>query len=197
MKQKNFTLLELLIVTAVLALIAGGVVMSVSGIYSDSNENLAKSRASTVYKALVKFKKDTGFYPKQGKLSLSNVENPAPFGLSEDPDDWFVKENNFNQLFELPVETGGTAADSEWKWNIDSKRGWNGPYVNNGLYTDDDSSFTSSINTGVISRDRILAYIDNFDTSHFFRLVEDVSTSPSTFFLVYELNGIDEEIQLP
>ena len=171
--------------------------MSVSNVYSESNETLAKSRASTVYKALVKFKKDTGFYPKQGQLALSEVENPAPAGLSEDSGIWFDRSENFNQLFELPVETSGNSLTSKWKWNIDSKRGWDGPYLNNGLYTEDDSTFTSSVNIGEISRDRILAYVDNFDVSHFFRLVEDSTTTPSTFFLVYELDGTDEEIQLP
>ena len=196
MKKTYFTLLELVIVTIILALLAGGVVMSASSLYSDSNKTLAQARASTVYKALIKFKKDMGSYPRQNSLALSQLENPAPIGLIGDADTWFNNENNFNQLFELPVNSSATSATSTWKRNIDSKRGWDGPYINNGLYTSDDSTLTSSVNSGVISRDRILAYKSG-RFSYFFRLVEDTSTTPSTFYLIYELDGVDQEIQLP
>ncbi|MCM8527638.1 MAG: type II secretion system GspH family protein [Lentisphaeraceae bacterium] len=192
MKQKNFTLLELLIVVSILALIAGGVVMSVSGSYKKVNEEVIKHRASIVYDALVKFKKDMGFYPKQDQLALSEVVNPAPSTLIEDHTAWFNNTGNFNQLFERPI---GAVNPDKWKWNIDSKRGWDGPYLNYGDYTVDDETFSAQFNgvnqpEYVISRDTIRtnagfdkeSALDS-DSEVFFQLIEEEDPPASGNFV--------------
>jgi prepilin-type N-terminal cleavage/methylation domain-containing protein len=175
MRKSNFTLMELLIVTAILAIIGGSVVMSYSGAYEQSNKELLKFRTSLVYKALVKFKKDMGYYPKQDKVAFEEVKNPAPSDLSADKQEWFEDTQNFNQLFEEPVDQD---IDNLWKWNIDSKRGWQGPYINDGHYSElntDDEPLISSQHSDIFSKDFILAF-QKGKTPYYFTLTFDDSS---------------------
>jgi type II secretory pathway pseudopilin PulG len=176
MRKSNFTLMELLIVTAILTIIGGSVAMSYSDTYEQSNKEILKFRTSVLYKALVKFKKDMGYYPKTiEKFSFEEVKNPAPSDLSADKQEWFEDTQNFNQLFEEPVDQD---IDNLWKWNIDSKRGWQGPYINDGHYSElntDDEPLISSQHSDIFSKDFILAF-QKGKTPYYFTLTFDDSS---------------------
>ena len=104
MTRHYFTLLELLIVTLLIAILAGGVVVSISGASNQAQSDIVLHRSGVLYNALIQFKKDMGYYPKAaGQLDLSNVENPIPSTSAEIPDNWFNNTQNFNQLFERPI----------------------------------------------------------------------------------------------
>ena len=62
----GFTLLELLVVVAIVALIAGGVIMSFGNTRDDSSLQIVQSEILEIKKAVLQFKQDTGYLPKQG-----------------------------------------------------------------------------------------------------------------------------------
>ena len=126
MKKKSFTLLELMIVTFILAILAGGVVVSLGGAREYVQDSLQQYEVSEIQKAIIAFRKDTGSYPKTGSLEYAKLD----FDITESD---FDDERNFVQLFKMPkVDTDSDLDDENWKWtwNIDSKRGWKGPYLN-------------------------------------------------------------------
>lgn len=131
-KEDGLTILELLIVVAILAALAGGVVMILDGAEEDSATKIAKSEILEIKKALLKFKQDTGYLPKQGPFELAppNQCNPSNLnGVIPVPPqgkDWFCSPANFLELYENPL----AATTHPLKdWNPDTGRGWRGPYL--------------------------------------------------------------------
>lgn len=100
MKQKRresgFTLLELMIVAAILVSLAGSAVLAMSGSEENAREQIARSEMSELRKALLQFRQDTGHFPAPA--------SPA----------------DFSALYEIKAEAA---------WNIDTARGWRGPYL--------------------------------------------------------------------
>lgn len=131
-KEDGLTILELLIVVAILAALAGGVVMILDGAEEDSSVKIAKSEMLEIKKALVKFKQDTGYLPKQGPFELappnqcnaSNLNGVVP--LPPQGKDWFCSPANFLELYENPL---AATAHPLKDWNPDTARGWRGPYL--------------------------------------------------------------------
>ena len=130
MKKKNFTLLELLFVTALMAILAGGALFAFNDAEEKSSERLRSYSNSQVLEAFVNFKRDMGYYPKvSGVLDFASLENGS---LSEED---FNDLSNLSQLFIKPEKNGNSTF---WDWDIDSARGWNGPYLRlNGAFNDE------------------------------------------------------------
>lgn len=122
-----FTLIELIVVVAVLASIAGLAVATLSGTQEQVTRDLALNELSEVRKAILQFKADTGFLPKRGPFNLASR---APDGgqvvlTGLQTEAWFDAPANLSQLFECPLPTGHPLAT----WNPDRRRGWRGPYL--------------------------------------------------------------------
>ena len=131
-------------VVSLLAIVGGAIVYSMTGIRSKVAEDLSNAEVSTVYEAIKKFRRDTGYYPKQGPFALTS------FGGEIDPgnaDHWpaFLSDKNsaertklFNHpanfyqlvLSESPLESTGHALES---FSIQTGRGWRGPYIKDGV----------------------------------------------------------------
>ena len=125
-------------VVSLLAIVGGAIVYSMTGIRSKVAEDLSNAEVSTVYEAIKKFRRDTGYYPKQGPFALTS------FGGEIDPgnaDHWpafcrtkkfrradqrFNHPANFYQLVlgKSPLESTGHALES---FSIQTGRGWRGP----------------------------------------------------------------------
>ena len=80
-------------VVSLLAIVGGAIVYSMTGIRSKVAEDLSNAEVSTVYEAIKKFRRDTGYYPKQGPFALTS------FGGEIDPgnaDHWpaFLSDKN-------------------------------------------------------------------------------------------------------
>lgn len=154
--EDGLTILELLIVVAILAALAGGVIMVLDGTQEDSASKVAQSEMLEIKKALLKFKQDTGYLPKQGPFELappnqcntSNLNGVVP--LPPQGKDWFCSPANLLELYENPL----AATTHPLKdWNPDTARGWRGPYltrqgeglidIGNGLGTDGSGSPTT------------------------------------------------------
>lgn len=124
-----FTLLELLVVVAILAVLAGTAIMALNDTQAQVEADVAQTEMLELKQAILRFQRDTGWLPKQGPFNLDSRPGgfaPLPAGASEA---WFDSPANFWQLYENPL--GGTGHPLE-TWNPATRRGWNGPYLTRG-----------------------------------------------------------------
>jgi prepilin-type N-terminal cleavage/methylation domain-containing protein len=143
-RQAGFTLLELLMVIFILASVAGGVLVVYDGIAEDAQLAVARAEMAELKKALLRFRQDTGYFPRQ---------TTGPFIFENIPDDrfpdwvpeaqrraWFDSEYNFWLLYGREDDTDNPATPQRENcplapdhplctWNPDSNRGWRGPYL--------------------------------------------------------------------
>ena len=140
----GFTLLEVLIVVTLLSIVGGAIVYSLGNARERIGEDLSKYESSTLYKALKQFRRDTGYYPKQGPFALlaqGGRIDPAnsdhwPVFLSDkssaERTAWFNHPANFYQLIlrDSPLNSTGHSLES---FNIQTGRGWRGPYIKEGV----------------------------------------------------------------
>jgi prepilin-type N-terminal cleavage/methylation domain-containing protein len=98
-KSGGFTLLELLVVVALMAMVAGAAVLALENTSDDAAIPIARSEMVEISKALRQFKRDTGAYPLPSHPAdfSTLISNVLPLGLTN--------------------------------WNIDTGRGWRGPYL--------------------------------------------------------------------
>lgn len=123
-RNSGFTLLELIIVTAVLGTIAGGAILMVGQAEESAQCQIGLVEVCEIREALIQFKKDTGSLPKRGAFALTTEGGFVPIPV--EGGDWFHSPANFSQLFENPLSGTGHPLAS---WNPDTKRGWRGPYL--------------------------------------------------------------------
>lgn len=124
--EEGLTLLELLIVITVLAILAGGAILALGTVEEDASLKLAESEMLEIKKALLRFKQDTGFLPKQGPFDLAPPNGSGVVPLPSEGIDWFRSPANFDQLYRNPL--AGTGHPLEI-WNPSTARGWRGPYL--------------------------------------------------------------------
>jgi prepilin-type N-terminal cleavage/methylation domain-containing protein len=122
-KSGGFTLLELLVVVSILAVLAGSVLTTYRGVNDHAAEKVALDEMRELKKALLQFRQDTGYLPKQGLFDLSSAGCTAP---ATPADARFCSPANLEQLYEEPVDSLG---DPIFPWSVDTGRGWRGPYI--------------------------------------------------------------------
>lgn len=137
--RRRLTLIELLLVVAILATVAGGLVVSMGGVEARAEGDLAQHELVELREALLRFRADTGWFPKQGPYALAPAAGdegpglvPVPAGESRaDYQAWFDSPANLSQLYENPLSDGDPATQlpSERLWDPDRRRGWRGPYL--------------------------------------------------------------------
>ncbi|GIW79819.1 MAG: hypothetical protein KatS3mg105_1626 [Gemmatales bacterium] len=123
---RGFTLFELLIVVAIMAVLAGAVVVALDQTHEQAASQLVDSEMLNIKKALLRFKQDTGYLPRQGPFGLTTDTPPGAVPVPVQGAAWFHSPANFVQLYENPLE--GTGHPLE-QWNPDTARGWRGPYL--------------------------------------------------------------------
>ena len=135
--KRHFTLLELLIVAAILVAIAGIGISNLSGVTDRANDGLVLAEMQTIAKAIRQFKQDTGYYPKTGPFNLEDKSGgrveydnlPDEAGSSNTVKErWFNSPANFYQLLSTESPLAGTNHQLK-KWNPETGRGWRGPYL--------------------------------------------------------------------
>ncbi|MBN8284206.1 prepilin-type N-terminal cleavage/methylation domain-containing protein [Zoogloea sp.] len=151
----GFTLIELLIVCTVLAALSAVAWGSYLGVGDKAQDELARTQLQTLAQALQRFRADTGYYPGQGPFVLSaagvvespNALDPArtdcsgvgvigiPRSWSEAPPDdaqrdaWFASPLNMAMLYNAPPLCANHPLGHLYRYDADSRRGWNGPYL--------------------------------------------------------------------
>ena len=151
-KQIGFTLLELLVVIALLAIVAGVVITAYDGVKEQGRADATKFDMAELRKALLQFRRDSGSndFPTIGAYDCATLSNDAVIfdtanGLADnwpasapsaqanqtDWEDWCASTANFWMLFTNPKDDPNTNAIEEGEWDPDTHRGWNGPYLQN------------------------------------------------------------------
>lgn len=122
-----FTLIELILVVAVLATLSGLAIATMQGVDAHASLDIARSELAEVRKAVLRFEADTGFLPKRGPFNLASRtdDNGSVTLASGQTEAWFDAPANLSQLFTCPLPTGHALAT----WNPDRRRGWRGPYL--------------------------------------------------------------------
>lgn len=134
-KQQGFTLLELLVVVSVLATLAGITAVAMDGYEQEAQEQLVDVEMQRVVSAIYRFKEDTGYFPKEGIFAADALYG----GDAGTEKSQYNHEENLAWLFNPPevhdtdgdgdVDAGDTDPFSRLPWNINSGRGWHGPYL--------------------------------------------------------------------
>ncbi len=106
--NKGFTLLELLVVLAMLTAMAGIGVSVVAGVEDNANDDFVQTEMRSLVVAVKRFQADTGLWPGQANYSRNN------------PFDWI----------EMNIQSGAN------DWDRVSARGWRGPYISEPLQSD-------------------------------------------------------------
>lgn len=137
--QAGFTLLELLVVIAVMGILSTVAVLSYEGVQEQGQYDTTRFEMTEIRNALLKFRRDSGSndFPGQGQYDCSDAANGNPGNANPDfnfPPEagsndsekiaWCRHPANFWMLF---VDPFGRATDDQW--NEDTHRGWHGPYL--------------------------------------------------------------------
>ncbi|MDD5328494.1 MAG: prepilin-type N-terminal cleavage/methylation domain-containing protein [Sulfuricella sp.] len=166
LRDHGFTLVELLVVTGILATLAYLAWGGQTGVQSRAEDQIARSEILRLADALRRFRADTGYYPGQGPFALAapgtteTGGNCAPVGgvlrswtlpaVDADRDDWFDSPINLALLFERPALCGNHPQAYLAAWNPDTRRGWNGPYLDRSAraWTDHGANFNLADGSG-------------------------------------------------
>jgi len=140
--HNGFTLIELLTVISLIAIIATVAVNSYDGVQDAARNDVAQFEMAEIRKALIQLRKDSGTrsLPAQGSYDctdeINGGVNNVPNSLFAFPDEagttnpqiiaWCQHPANFWMLFTNPFDI---TTNPELVWNPDTKRGWNGPYL--------------------------------------------------------------------
>lgn len=107
--QSGFTLLEMLVVLAIIAAVVGVGVQVLGGVTSQSQVALARGEMDQIASAIQRFRADTGYWPKEGLFDVDGGKNPA----------------DLSQLRTAPKN----GEDDILPFDRASGTGWNGPYI--------------------------------------------------------------------
>jgi prepilin-type N-terminal cleavage/methylation domain-containing protein len=154
--QVGFTLIELLMVVVLLSIISTIAVFNYQDVQESSRVDVAKYELSVLRKALIQFRRDTGELPcrvyREGTYNPQNTDFnvTGALDLSDLPTSPTVAD--YKSWCQNELLAGGTQVDSgltmlttfpydelldsDLYFNSDTKRGWNGPYINQQGLTD-------------------------------------------------------------
>lgn len=130
---QGFTLLEILVVISILAAISAIAAPLLSSVDDAAGIELTNVELKRLETAIRRFKKDTGYYPKQGPFSGGNLTAAMSDGTDKTDIQALINHPaNWSQLFHQPVTytaAGEEEGDAVWEWDADVSRGWRGPYL--------------------------------------------------------------------
>jgi prepilin-type N-terminal cleavage/methylation domain-containing protein len=183
--HNGFTLLELLLVISLLGIVASLAVAGYENVQDQARYDAARYEMTEIRNAILQFRRDSGSqdFPGQGAYDCTDASNGGAItdpntlmsfpvsGTNAEIITWCQHPANFWMLFENPFTTGGG-------WNIDTHRGWNGPYLHN-------NRLTADVNAGYDSNG---TYIASANMTFSLRVVTDAYGSP---YFLFDLDNPD------
>lgn len=171
LRDRGFTLVELLVVCGILAALAYTAWGSFTGVQQQAEDDIARAEILRLADGVKRFRADTGFYPGQGPFVLAAPGttlsvNGAGYDCTPlggvlrswaapdsdiDKDAWFASPANLALLFEAPALCANHPLAYLNRWNPDTRRGWRGPYLDlaSRKWVDHGSDFNSdTLGTG-------------------------------------------------
>ncbi|MEM7058489.1 MAG: type II secretion system protein [Pseudomonadota bacterium] len=113
--QRGLTLIEVLVVLGIIAAVAGIGIQVLNGVNDDTEESLVRVEMREVTSAIQRFRRDTGYWPKQGPFDGADTNDPD-----------LAEPANLAQLFLQPQ----TSLNADiLTFDVPSGTGWNGPYL--------------------------------------------------------------------
>lgn len=133
----GFTLLELLVVVAILAAVASLAYGYMGGVQQRLDDDADRVQIAELARALRQFRADTGFYPRQGPFRLSGDNGSVT--LADCTSDCFYSPANLGQLLTAPCRDEDAAQPfgfvvpvcpvNENPADPAEPRRWRGPYL--------------------------------------------------------------------
>ncbi len=122
--QAGFTLVEVIVVAAILAILAGILVPMIFNQIDEAKIARATADTKSISTAIFVFRKDTGQWPNKGAGCIATVtllvgNGNIPGGLADNDFDLTSQETFQNLL----------AEDTNGCWPLVDKTGWKGPYI--------------------------------------------------------------------
>jgi prepilin-type N-terminal cleavage/methylation domain-containing protein len=127
--RRGFTLIEVVIVIAVLAILAAVLVPVVGGNIRSARTARASADAKTLGEAIVRFRQDLGFWPLRDAAAapVQELNGPGSFAQAADWLDWNVA-SKLDMVFHLVLNGNNYRNDAASR--AQGLPCWNGPYVN-------------------------------------------------------------------
>jgi len=107
-----------------MASLAGVVAVSAGSVEDKVALDLARSEMVAVKRAILRFKEDTGHFPRSGPFALVTGGGSVPVPVEGEA--WSGSPANLVQLLENPLAGTGHPLAA---WDPERRRGWRGPYV--------------------------------------------------------------------
>lgn len=138
MSKRGFTLIELMIVMAVIAVISGMIVVQLQGIGRASDERLMVAELATIREAALRFKHDMG-QPPQFIAELLQSPDPAN---ADGMGGWWWRSNGNHPVPNAQLPALPNASLYVYDPAID--RGWNGPYLQRELLSGSENELSET-----------------------------------------------------
>lgn len=123
----GFTLIEVIVIVAILAILAGILTPMVFKQIDDAKEARALADAKAISTAILVFRKDTGQWPNKAFGCLPNV-TILKGATGNDPQGIEAFNQTTPQYFDDILTSDGNNC---WPYDNNSKIGWKGPYLKN------------------------------------------------------------------
>ena len=135
-KEGGFTLIEIVVILAVIAIIAAAMVPRISGIMDDAKISRAGSEVQTIGMGILRFNANTGRWPAMNSagsqnaiISLKSGTSTAPVNAPADGGDAGQFLSGTADYFDNHLKNNSPGGQTSNQYRTTGVNRWNGPYL--------------------------------------------------------------------